>query len=81
MIKSEYIVADIEVSSEDRKRQKEENKARNVQWSEQRPRVEIRRGAECEVVWHTNELQIEEQDVPSPKKKKVLDLFKELKWV
>lgn len=49
--------------------------------SDQRPKVEIRRGVECEAVWQLKELQVEEQDAPSLKKKKVLDLFKELKWV
>lgn len=41
--------------------------------------VETRRVIDCEAVWQLKELQAEADDVPSPKKKKVLDLFKELK--
>lgn len=82
MIKSEYFVADTEVSLEYKKRQGERRKKKWPKMfseSEQRPKVEIRRQVECEAVWQLQELQVEERDAPSPKKKKVLNLFKELK--
>lgn len=45
--------------------------------SQERPRDE--KGIGTKAVWQTREFQVEEQDVPNPKKKKVLDLVKELK--
>lgn len=41
--------------------------------------VDVRRGIGCEVMWKLRESQVEEQDMPSPKKKKVLNLFKSRK--
>lgn len=72
-------MADTEVSLEDGNKNREGKEVKNVQskWAKIRLGVEIRRGVECEAVWQLKELQVEAQDVPSPKKKKVIDLFKE----
>lgn len=72
-------MADTEVSLEDGNKNREGKEVKYVQskWAKIRLGVEIRRGVECEAVWQLKELQVEAQDVPSPKKKKVIDLFKE----
>lgn len=72
-------MADTEVSLEDGNKKREGKEVKNVQskWAKIRLGVEIRRGVECEAVWQLKELQVEAQDVPSPKKKKAIALFKE----